>query len=87
MAVQNDSKLGATLLSLTLQDSPGIVQPERYIMTTQEEVTKQLINQDKDMLDLVRQLFNLVKQQREYNLLQDQQIEGLTNRIRKLEKR
>ena len=36
-------------------------------MTTQEEVTKQLINQDKDMLDLVRQLFNLVKQQREYN--------------------
>ena len=57
------------------------------IMTTQEEVTKQLINQDKDMLDLVRQLFNLVKQQREYNLLQDQQIEGLTNRIRKLEKR
>ena len=87
MAVQNDSKLGATLLSLTLQDSPGIVQPERYIKTTQEEVTKQLINQDKDMLDLVRQLFNLVKQQREYNLLQDQQIEGLTNRIRKLEKR
>ena len=56
-------------------------------MTTQEEVTKQLINQDKDMLDLVRQLFNLVKQQREYNLLQDQQIEGLTNRIRKLVKR
>jgi hypothetical protein len=56
-------------------------------MTTQEEVTKQLINQDKDMLDLVRQLFNLVKQQREYNLLQDQQIEGLTNRLRKLEGR
>ena len=54
-------------------------------MTTQEEVTKQLINQDKDMLDLVKQLFNLVKQQREYNLLQDQQIEGLTNRLRKLE--
>ena len=56
-------------------------------MTTQEEVTKQLINQDKDMLDLVKQLFNLVKQQREYNLLQDQQIEGLTNRLRKLEGR
>ena len=56
-------------------------------MTTQEEVTKQLINQDKDMLDLVRQLFNLVKQQREYNLLQDQQIEGITNRLRKLEGR
>ena len=56
-------------------------------MTTQEEITKQLVNQDKDMLDLVRQLFNLVKQQREYNLLQDQQIEGLTNRLEKLEKR
>ena len=56
-------------------------------MTTQEEVTKQLINQDKDMLDLVRQLFNLVKQQREYNLLQDQQIEGLQNRVKKLEGR
>jgi len=56
-------------------------------MTTQEEVTKQLINQDKDMLDLVRQLFNLVKQQREYNLLQDQQIEGLQNRVNKLEGR
>ena len=56
-------------------------------MTTQEEVTKQLINQDKDMLDLVKQLFNMIKQQREYNLLQDQQIEGLTNRVKKLEKR
>ena len=56
-------------------------------MTTQNEITKQLINQDKDMLDLVRQLFNLVKQQREYNLLQDQQIEGLTNRLKKLEGR
>ena len=56
-------------------------------MTTQEEVTKQLINQDKDMLDLVKQLFNMIKQQREYNLLQDQQIEGLTNRLRKLEGR
>ena len=51
----------------------------------QEEVTKQLINQDKDMLDLVKQLFNMIKQQREYNLSQDQQIEGLTNRLRKLE--
>ena len=53
----------------------------------QEEVTKQLINQDKDMLDLVKQLFNMIKQQRENNLLQDQQIEGLTNRLRKLETR
>ena len=56
-------------------------------MTTQEEVTKQLINQDKDMLDLIKKLFDLVKQQREYNLLQDQQIEGLTNRVKKLEGR
>ena len=53
----------------------------------QEEVTKQLINQDKDMLDLVKQLFNMIKQQREYNLLQDQQIEGLQNRVNKLEGR
>ena len=53
----------------------------------QEEVTKQLINQDKDMLDLVKQLFNMIKQQREYNLLQDQLIEGLTNRVKKLEGR
>ena len=41
-------------------------------MTTQEEVTKQLINQDKDMLDLVRQLFNLVKQQIVFSLLFNQ---------------
>ena len=47
----------------------------------------QLINQDKDMLDLVKQLFNMIKQQREYNLLQDQQIEGLQNKVRKLETR
>ena len=53
----------------------------------QEEVTKQLINQDKDMLDLVKQLFNMIKQQREYSLLQDQLIEGLTNRVKKLEGR
>jgi len=53
----------------------------------QEEVTKQLINQDKDTLDLIKQLFNMIKQQREYSLLQDQLIEGLTNRVKKLEKR
>ena len=53
----------------------------------QEEVTKQLINQDKDTLDLIKQLFNMIKQQREYNLLQDQQIEGLQNKVKRLEKR
>ena len=42
---------------------------------------------NKDTIDMIKKLFDLIKQQREYNLLQDQQIEGLTNRIRKLEKR
>ena len=51
------------------------------------ELFQKLNNQDKDALDLIRQLFNLIKQQREYNLLQDTQIEGLTNRIKKLEKK
>ena len=51
------------------------------------ELFQKLNNQDKDTLDLIRQLFNLIKQQREYNLLQDTQIEGLTNRIKKLEKK
>ena len=51
------------------------------------ELFQKLNNQDKDTLDLIRQLFNLIKQQREYNLLQDTQIEGLTNRVRKLEGR
>ena len=86
MAVQNDSKLGATILSLTVLDSPGIVWPERYIME-KSELFQKLNNQDKDTLDLIRQLFNLIKQQREYNLLQDTQIEGLTNRVKKLEKK
>ena len=52
-----------------------------------EVITKEIVSQHKETLDLIRQLFNLIKQQREYNLLQDQQIEGLTNRVRKLEKR
>ena len=52
-----------------------------------EVITKEIVSQHKETLELIRQLFNLIKQQREYNLLQDQQIEGLTNRIRKLEKR
>ena len=51
------------------------------------ELFQKLNNQDKDTLDSIRQLFNLIKQQREYNLLQDTQIEGLTNRVKKLEKR
>jgi|TARA_Y100000004_G_scaffold76895_1_gene86514 predicted membrane chloride channel (bestrophin family) len=51
------------------------------------ELFQKLNNQDKDTLDLIRQLFNLIKQQREYNLLQDTQIEGLTNRVKKLEGR
>ena len=51
------------------------------------ELFQKLNNQDKDTLDLIRQLFNLIKQQREYNLLQDTQIQGLTNRVKKLEKR
>ena len=51
------------------------------------ELFQKLNNQDKDTLDLIWQLFNLIKQQREYNLLQDTQIEGLTNRVKKLEKR
>ena len=51
------------------------------------ELFQKLNNQDKDTLDLIRQLFNMIKQQREYNLLQDTQIEGLTNRVKKLEKR
>ena len=42
---------------------------------------------NKDTIDMIKKLFDLIKQQREYNLLQDTQIEGLTNRIRKLEKR
>ena len=40
---------------------------------------------NKDTLDMIKKLFNLIKQQREYNLLQDQQVESLQNRIKKLE--
>ena len=52
-----------------------------------EVITKEIVSQHKESLELIRKLFDLIKQQREYNLLQDQQIEGLTNRIGKLEKR
>ena len=52
-----------------------------------EVITKEIVSQHKESLELIRKLFDLIKQQREYNLLQDQQIEGLTNRLRKLEGR
>ena len=53
----------------------------------QNEINKKLNDHDMDTLDLIKQLFNMIKQQREYSLLQDQLIEGLTNRIKKLEGR
>ena len=46
---------------------------------------KQQMQINKDTLDMIKKLFNLIKQQREYNLLQDQQVESLQNRIKKLE--
>ena len=46
---------------------------------------KQQMEINKDTLDMIKKLFNLIKQQREYNLLQDQQVESLQNRIKKLE--
>ena len=52
-----------------------------------EVITKEIVSQHKETLELIKKLFDLVKQQREYNLLQDQQIEGLQNRVNKLEGR
>jgi uncharacterized protein YpuA (DUF1002 family) len=52
-----------------------------------EVITKEIVSQHKETLVLIKKLFDLVKQQREYNLLQDQQIEGLQNKVRKLEGR
>ena len=52
-----------------------------------EVITKEIVSQHKETLELIKKLFDLVKQQREYNLLQDQQIEGLQNRVKKLEGR
>ena len=85
MAVQNDSKLGATLLLLTILDSPGIVQPERYIMDKYE---KQKINieqlpndfsmSDKQTLTLIRDLFEMIKDGNKI-------IHLLDNRIKLLE--
>ena len=54
---------------------------------TNEELHKKQNEISFDTLDMIKKLFDMIKQQREYNLLQDQQIEGLTNRLRKLEKR
>ena len=42
----------------------------------QNEINKKLNDHTKDTLDLIRQLFDMIKQLREYNLLQDQLIEG-----------
>ena len=53
----------------------------------QNEINKKLNDHDMDTLNLVKQLFDMIKQLREYNLLQDQQIEGLQNRVKKLEGR
>ena len=53
----------------------------------QNEINKKLNNHAKDTLDLVKQLYDMIKQLREYNLLQDQLIEGLENRVKKLEGR
>ena len=53
----------------------------------QNEINKKLNDHTMDILDLIKQLFNMIKQQREYNLLQDQLIEGLQNRVKKLEGR
>ena len=53
----------------------------------QNEINKKLNDLNMDTLDLIKQLFNMIKQQREYSLLQDQLIEGLTNRVKKLEGR
>ena len=53
----------------------------------QNEINKKLNDHDMDTLNLVKQLFDMIKQLREYNLLQDQLIEGLTNRVKKLEER
>ena len=50
-----------------------------------EVITKEIVSQHKETLELIKKLFDLVKQQREYNLLQDQQIEGLQNKVKKLE--
>ena len=54
---------------------------------TNEEFHKKQNEISKDTLGMIKKLFDMIKQQREYSLLQDQLIEGLTNRIKKLEGR
>tara|TARA_R100000278_G_scaffold3923_1_gene6877 strand:- start:418 stop:591 length:174 start_codon:yes stop_codon:yes gene_type:complete len=54
---------------------------------TNEELHKKQNEISKDTLGMIKKLFDMIKQQREYSLLQDQLIEGLTNRIKKLEGR
>ena len=54
---------------------------------TNEELHKKQNEISLDTLGMIKKLFDMIKQQREYNLLQDQQIEGLQNRIKKLEGR
>ena len=76
---------GATLSYLLKQGRRQQTQ-KGYIME-QNEINKKLNDHTMDTLDLIKQLFNMIKQQREYNLLQDQLIEGLQNRVKKLEGR
>ena len=54
---------------------------------TNEELHKKQNEISLDTLGMIKKLFDMIKQQREYNLLQDQQIEGLQNKVRKLEGR
>ena len=54
---------------------------------TNEELHKKQNEISKDTLGMIKKLFDMIKQQREYSLLQDQLIEGLTNRVKKLEGR
>ncbi len=54
---------------------------------TNEELHKKQNEISLDTLGMIKKLFDMIKQQREYNLLQDQQIEGLQNRVKTLEGR
>ena len=54
---------------------------------TNEELHKKQNEISLDTLGMIKKLFDMIKQQREYSLLQDQLIEGLTNRVKKLEGR
>jgi|TARA_R100001082_G_C4211764_1_gene95393 hypothetical protein len=54
---------------------------------TNEELHKKQNEISLDTLGMIKKLFDMIKQQREYSLLQDQLIEGLQNRVKKLEGR